>query len=137
VVVAGAAGDAAGSPASTVVAGHGWYLPATSSGLTELDHDVIAASAPSVPCGMIPTKRVTKVALGVVPARASARSSTPFPHVNAAGSMVPLAGVHAVPPGTRASAPAAHALPTEPLAIEALRAADTHVGLSWPFASRK
>jgi hypothetical protein len=126
-----------GCPASTVAAGHGSYFPAATSGLIDVEEDVIGASPPSVPCGTIPTKRVTKVALGMVPARASARSSTPLPQVNAAGSMAPVAGVHAVPPGTRASAPAAHERPTEPLAIDALRAADTHIGLSWPFASRK
>ena len=90
----------------------------------------MAASVPSVLCGMTPTKRVTKLSLGLVPARASARSSTPLPHVNAAGSIAPVDGAQIVPPGTRASAPAAQMRPTEPLAIDAVRAAATHVGLS-------
>ena len=97
----------------------------------------MAASVPNAFCGTSPTKRVTNVALGVAPARASARSSTPEPQVKAAESIVALAGTQAIPPGTRASAPAAQARPTEPLAAPAARAAASHMGFAWPFASRK
>jgi hypothetical protein len=118
-------------------AGHGWYFPAVMTGLTDVDDDAIVTSLPSALCGTMPTKRVTNVDPGLVPARASARSSTPDPHMNAAGSIEPLLGVHAVPPGTRTSAPVGHARPTEPPAPEAVRAAASHVGFDCPFAWRK
>lgn len=79
---------------------------------------------------MSPVKRVTYDWLGAVPESASARSSTPFPHVNAAGSMGPLVGTHPAPPGTRARAPGAHARPTVPLAAAALRAAASQLVLA-------
>ena len=85
----------------------------------------------------MPVNLVTTVAAGEEPASASARSSTPGPQLNAAGSMGVVVGVHVVPPGTRASAPAAHHRPTVPLAAEASRAAASQVGLAWPLASLK
>jgi hypothetical protein len=124
-------------PEPAGAAGHGAYLPATTTGLSDVDADEIVASLPKELCGTRPTKRVTNDEAGLVPARASARSSTPEPHVKAAGSMAPLLGVHVVPPGTRTSAPAAHARPTEPLAREAVSAAALHIGFAWPLASRK
>lgn len=124
-------------PAPDGIAGHGAYRPATTTGLSDVDDDAMVASLPNALSWTRPTKRVMNDEPGVVPARASARSSTPEPHVNAAGSMDPLVGVHVAPPGTRASAPAAHARPTKPLARDASRVAASHTGFPWPFASRK
>jgi hypothetical protein len=105
--------------------------------LTSLVAPVIAASIPKPPFGTSPVKRVRTAAEGEVPASASARSSIPVPHANALGSIAAAVDVHATPPGTRASAPAAQARPTAPLAVAAVRAAASHAGRGWPFASRK
>jgi hypothetical protein len=106
-------------------------------GLSGFDDEVIAASIPRPPLGTIPMNRVANAAPGEVPERASARSSTPDPQRKAAGSMSPVVGVHAAPPGTRTSAPAAHVRPTVPTAPDAPYAAASHVGCACPFASRK
>jgi hypothetical protein len=95
-----------------------------------LDDDVIGASTPRLPCGTIPVNLVTTAAAGEAPASASARSSTPVPQPNAAGSIGVVAGAQVAPPGTRASAPAAQRRPTVPLAAAASRAAASHVGLT-------
>ena len=117
--------------------GQGSYFPAKTTGLSVLDDDVIGASVPRLFCATRPVNRVTTAAAGEVPASASARSSTPGPQLNAAGSMGVVVGAHEAPPGTRASTPAAHARPTVPPAAEASRAAASQVGLAWPLASRK
>ena len=92
--------------------------------------DEMAASRPRLFAATMPVNLVTTAAAGDAPASASARSSTPGPQVNAAGSIGVAVGVQAGPPGTRASAPVAHQRPTVPLAAEASRAAASHMGFA-------
>ena len=98
-------------------------LPAFWSGLMSVVEGLTARSEPNEPAVTIPAKRVATILEGELPERASARSSTPVPQVNAAGSIAPASATHASPPGTFATMPAAHARPTTPVALDAARAA--------------
>jgi len=126
-----------GPPGGSTSTGQGAYVEAITTGLSGLDEATTGRSAPNVPCAMSPVKRVTVAVRGVVPESARARSSTPEPQAKAAGSMAPVATMHAAPPGTRASAPAAHARPTAPVPVAAARAALSHSPRAWPLAPRK
>lgn len=99
--------------------------------------EAIAMSVPNEAFPIDPANRVATTRAGETFESANARSSIPAPHVNAAGSIAPLPGVHGSPPATFATAPATHARRTTPSEFDAPSVDVSHSGRGPPLAAPK